>query len=110
VLSHDDAQQVLDELAGRMDAMRVHNPVRYCAKLVERLKRGAFHPDAGLPVARQRQARKLEQRTLTEGVTTTRMRVNGAPDGLFESIRSTLERARHEPRYEQDDEPPKRRT
>lgn len=64
VLGRDDAQQILDELAGRMDTMRVRNPVGYCAKLVERFKRGEFHPVAGLPVANQRQVNEREQRTI----------------------------------------------
>ena len=44
-LSPINAQQVLDELAGRMKTSQVRDPVRYCAGLVERLKRGEFQPD-----------------------------------------------------------------
>jgi len=32
-LSNEDAQRVLDELAGRMQLTAVNNPIRYCAAL-----------------------------------------------------------------------------
>jgi hypothetical protein len=110
VLSHDDAQQVLDELAGRMDARHVRNPVGYCAKLVERLKRGEFHPVAGLAAAKQRQVNEREQRTMSERETTTRTPVDGTHNRLPERIRSSLERMRPKPPGEQKDEGPKTRS
>ncbi len=61
LLSFDNAQDVLDELAGRMKATRVRDPVGYCARLVERLKCGQFHLVAGLEVAKKRQAEQREQ-------------------------------------------------
>jgi hypothetical protein len=51
-LANDDAQQILDELAGRMNASQIRNPVRYCARLVERFKRGEFRLELGRIVAR----------------------------------------------------------
>jgi hypothetical protein len=54
-MEHDDAQQILDELAGRMTSTHVRDPVRYCARLVERFKRGEFHLELGRAVALQRQ-------------------------------------------------------
>lgn len=93
VLNHDDAQRILDELAGRMNSTRIRSPVGYCARLIERLKRGQFEPHAGLAVARQRQVQQREQCT-SDGITTARMVVNDALDLLPESLRSSLERAR----------------
>ncbi len=108
-LTTDNAQRVLDELAGRMDTTRVRNPVGYCARLVQRLKRGEFHPVAGPAVAKQREAREREQRTLSEHGMTTSRAVNSAHGRLPERIRSALERMRPKPFGEQDDEAPKTR-
>ena len=47
---------MLDELAGRMAVTRVKNPVRYCAVLIERMRRGEFVPELGLGIADARQA------------------------------------------------------
>ena len=101
-LPTENAQQVLDELAGRMDTTRIRNPVGYCARLVERLKRGEFYPVAGLAVAKQREAREREQRTPSEREMTGSMPVNGAHARLPERIRSSLERMRPKPLDEQN--------
>jgi hypothetical protein len=55
-LTSAEAQQVLDELAGRMTVTPVKNPIRYCAVLASRMKRGAFAPELGLKIADARQA------------------------------------------------------
>jgi hypothetical protein len=55
-LTPAEAQQVLDELAGRMAVTPVKNPIRYCAVLASRMKRGAFAPELGLKIADARQA------------------------------------------------------
>ena len=55
-LTSAEAQQVLDELAGRMAVTPVKNPIRYCAVLASRMKRGAFTPELGLKIADARQA------------------------------------------------------
>lgn len=57
-LTSEQAQQVLDELAGRMAVATVKNPIRYCTVLARRLKRAAFFPELGLKVA---DARELER-------------------------------------------------
>lgn len=54
-LTSAEAQQVLDELAGRMAVTPVKNPIRYCAVLASRMKRGAFAPELALKVADARQ-------------------------------------------------------
>lgn len=56
VLTDDQAQQVLDELSGRMAIAQVKNPLRYCATLIERMRRGEFLPELGLKVGEARQA------------------------------------------------------
>src|SRR5208283_516457 len=55
-LTSAEAQQVLDELAGRIAVTPVKNPIRYCAVLASRMKRGAFAPELGLKIADARQA------------------------------------------------------
>src|SRR5690606_24218440 len=50
----DVAQQILDELAGRMTVGTVRNPVRYAAELVRRALRDAFEPELGVKIALER--------------------------------------------------------
>jgi hypothetical protein len=51
VLSGPLAQQVLDELAGRMQSTSVRNPVGYCGTLIRRARNGTFAPERALAVA-----------------------------------------------------------
>jgi len=44
VLNHGQAQQILDELSGRMAVAQVKNPLRYCATLIERAVQEARAP------------------------------------------------------------------
>jgi hypothetical protein len=92
-VTRDDAQQILDELAGRMDSSRVRDPVRYCARLVERFRRGEFHLELGKVVARQRQGETPGQVTARAKPVTTH---DGdyAIDRLPPRIRDALERMR----------------
>jgi hypothetical protein len=55
-LHRECAQQVLDELAGRMQVSVVKNPIRYCATLIQRALRNEFAPELALKIAEQRQA------------------------------------------------------
>jgi hypothetical protein len=105
-LSVGSAQQVLDELAGRMEATGVRNAVGYCARLVERLKRGEFQLEAGIAVARKRQADLRDECTQSECGTATHMSADPALDRLPESMRLSLERMRRRSTGEQDDEAP----
>lgn len=54
-MTHDQAQQILDELTGRMAIEQVKNPMRYCATLIKRMQRGMFVPELGLNVADARE-------------------------------------------------------
>jgi Helix-turn-helix domain len=56
VLTQDQAQQILDELSGRLAIAQVKNPLRYCAVLIKRMQRGMFFPELGLNVAGAREA------------------------------------------------------
>lgn len=93
-LNHDNAQQVLDELAGGMAIKHIHNPVRYCAVLVARLRRGQFQPELCLEVAdrraagQQREARRLCSATAAEIAREVR------PNRLPEKVRAQVERMR----------------
>jgi hypothetical protein len=64
VLNHDQAQQVLDELSGRMAIAQVNNPIRYCAALIQSMERGEFAPELGLKVVDARQAQAALQAEL----------------------------------------------
>ena len=61
-LDDEAAQQLLDELAGRMKTARITNPIRYCAALLARLKARQFTPELGIRVAEERAARVHRQR------------------------------------------------
>jgi hypothetical protein len=93
-LHHDNAQQVLDELAGGMAVKQIHNPIRYCAALVARLRRGQFQPQLCLKVADRRaaeqqgEARRLNSERAAEIAHETR------PHGLPEAIRKQVDRMR----------------
>ena len=56
VLTHGQAQEILDELSGRLAIAQVRNPLRYCAVLIRRMQRGKFVPELGLTVADAREA------------------------------------------------------
>jgi hypothetical protein len=90
----DDAQQVLDELAGRMSVTRVNNPIRYGVALVGRLKRGEFAPELGLAIAESRAAERrreaLLQRPTATHPTSAEPKIGALPDDL----RAVLERVR----------------
>src|SRR5215831_4275985 len=93
-LNPNQAQQVLDELAGRMKASQVRNPIGYCAALVGRLQRGEFQPELGIKVAQQRQAERQRQGQLQESPNAREVTGHEAKDGIPKSIRTWL---RHSP-------------
>lgn len=93
-LANDDAQQILDELAGRMNATLVRDPVRYCARLVERFTRGEFRLELGQLVARKRNDRREAAAALTDFPKADATPRDRAIDGLPPRIRDALERMR----------------
>jgi hypothetical protein len=106
VLANDDAQQIIDELAGRMNATPVRDPVRYCARLVERFKRGEFRLELGQVVARRRNDRRDATATLTDSPNADRAPSNRAISGLPPRIRDALERMRPGSNSDQNDSDP----
>jgi Helix-turn-helix domain len=93
-LSNEDAQRVLDELAGRMQITAVNNPIRYCAALVGRLHRGVFASELGLQVADKRLAASRREARLREPLGAAKAATNPQGDRLPENIRASLERMR----------------
>ena len=92
-LSHDAAQQILDELAGRMNTTAVRNPIRYCLSLIDRLERGLFTRELGLQVAQQREADRRHE-ALQRAPPAISMSAGQAINSLPNALRATLERMR----------------
>src|SRR6516162_2594760 len=60
-LAHADravAQQLVDELAGRMRITNIKNPIRYCTALIDRWRCGEFAPELAPTIAAERLARR----------------------------------------------------
>ena len=93
-LHSSQVQPVLDELAGRMKIARITNPIRYCAALVERIKRGQFTPELGIRIAERRAAERhySEQRNARSNV--DRATVEATMHRLPDELRASLERMR----------------
>lgn len=91
VLNRDQAQQILDELTGRMALTQVKNPLRYCATLVVRMQRREFKPELGLNIADRRQAAEA-QRTAREQ--SEKSATGSAPVGLPVRFREQMQRIR----------------
>ena len=92
-----DAQQVLDELAGRMASTTVRNPVGYCAALVASLKRGTFRLELGLAIAERRAAQRHREDLLSERGAASQSAETPLPKGIPESVRAMFDRFRRLP-------------
>jgi hypothetical protein len=93
-LSHDQAQQVLDELAGRMASKRVHSPVKYCAALIRSVRRGEFRPVVGCEIADRRNAGQQQEARLRASPPRLNQTASVSTVHLPEVLRAPLERAR----------------
>ena len=82
------AQEVLDELEGRMAIAEVRNPVRYCAVLLARQQRSAFTPELGLAIAARRERSAHYDAALQQTIAAARKTNQGValPDHLKRSI------------------------
>ena len=100
-LEERDAQQVLDELAGRMASTAVRNPVGYCAALVERLKRGTFRLELGLAIAEGRAAQRRHEDRLSERNRASQSAEIPLPKEIPASVRAMFDRTRRPPHPEQ---------
>jgi hypothetical protein len=101
-------QQILDELAGRLKVGRVTNPIRYCAALAERTRRGQFTPELGIRIAEIRAARlqQLERESARSSVDPAALEAMLLR--LPEDVRTSLDRLKKRAQEAADDLPPKR--
>jgi hypothetical protein len=67
-LTSMQAQQVLDELAGRMLVTTVRNPLRYCTVLASRVTSATFLPELGLKISDARRITGLQVERLDPAV------------------------------------------
>lgn len=93
-LSHEQAQEVLDELAGRMEGTAVHNPIGYGAALARSAKTGKFQRQVGLRIAERRAAEQRHQVRLRDSRTATDVSGNGSPRQLPKDLRLRIEAIR----------------
>jgi hypothetical protein len=93
-LRASQVQPVLDELAGRMCVARITNPIRYCAALVERIKRGQFTPELGIRIAERRAAERQYSKQKRVHATVDRATLEATIDRLPEDLRASLDRMR----------------
>jgi hypothetical protein len=101
-LAHIDratAQQLIDELAGRMRATTIKSPIRYCAALADRWKRGEFAPELAPAIAGERLAARQPEAAAcapsSAGPASSSVQLSdGTTTRLPTSIRAPLERLR----------------
>jgi len=93
-LNQQQAQQVLDELVGRMRTAKVHHPIRYCAALVARLQRGEFHPGLGTEVGKQREAERQRDAQPRESMKPSEKTASKETNGFPEDLRRWLRPSR----------------
>ena len=93
-LNRDQAQEVLDELAGRMASKRVRNPVGYCAALVRSMAVGLFTPGIGAKFADRRNAEQPRQTRLQHTPLAASEAFGASTDRLPAELRAPLERLR----------------
>jgi hypothetical protein len=90
----NEAQQVLDELAGQLTRGKIDKPVGYGVALIGRLKRGEFVPEAGVPIAELRAAERLQAQVLRAPWTTPVPPSNAHSNGVPPIARAALDRLR----------------
>ena len=94
VLNHGQAQQILDELSGRMAVAQVKNPLRYCATLIERMQRGEFVPELGLNVADRRRSEGARRAVLEQIDKASAIEARSPPRDLPVKLREAILRMR----------------
>ena len=94
VLNQDQAQQVLDELSGRMAIAQVKNPIRYCAALIGSMRRGEFSPELGLKVEDERRAQVALRTELARIEKTVVIATKSEPREIPTQLQEILERMR----------------
>ena len=98
-LDRATAQQLLDELTGRMRIDKIKSPTRYCAALVSRWQRGEFALELGVAVAAERRAARHHEEQSTAASSSPAVQLPDTDSArLPAAIRASLERLR--PRLE----------
>jgi hypothetical protein len=92
VLPHDAAQQILDELAGRMQCSTVKNPVGYAGTLIRLARNGSFVPELSLAVADLRHRREEDLRLRAEQEAAALRVLRETPVTLPGPLRDALDR------------------
>lgn len=93
-IPREQAQQVLDELAGRMEVSKVGDPVKYCAALVARQRNGQFRPKLGPEIARKRAVKQHSERRDKDKMAALGATTDGVTSRLPPELRAPFERAR----------------
>ena len=75
------AQQILDELAGKMLCFEVYNPVGFLRALVRHWREGTFTPELALEVAQRRTDRRRRDRIRVATERVMRARLEGTSSG-----------------------------
>lgn len=91
-LPRHTAQQILDELAGRMQWSEVKNPVGYAGTLIRRARDGSFAPELALAVADARHRREEDLRQRAEHEAAALRVLRETPVTLPEPLREALDR------------------
>lgn len=92
VLPQHIAQQILDELAGRMQCSEVKNPVGYAGTLIRRARDGFFAPELALAVADAWHRREDDLRQRAEQEAAALRVLRESPVTLPEPLREALDR------------------
>jgi hypothetical protein len=93
-LPQHQAQQVLDELAGRMAIAAVRNPVGYVAELVRRATTGNFQRQLGMQIAERRAAEQQRRERLRDSRTAITSQAKESVARLPAELRASLEALR----------------
>ena len=91
---HKQAQDVLDEIAGRMAMTEVRNPVGYGVALVRRARAGKFQRQVGLKIAERRAADRRHEARLRDSRTVAKLCANESLARLPKELREPLEAIR----------------
>jgi hypothetical protein len=91
-LPRHTAQQILDELAGRMQCSEVKNPIGYAGTLIRRARDGSFAPELALAVADARHRREEDLRQRAEQEAAALLVLRETPVTLPEPLREALDR------------------
>jgi hypothetical protein len=96
-LPNAQAQQVIDELAGRMDVAAVKDPIRYCATLIERVRRGEFVPSLALKIGERRRLENARAQTRAQTDSAVFAALRNAATRLPATWAASLKRIRLQP-------------